>query len=275
MSEYRTLNTLAYDHLKEMIYSGELSFNAIYSETKLAAQLSISRTPIRDALNRMKYSQAKEYYIRTTVAPEDQARLQKELTMKHKVRLTVIDKKLYPKLQAQYCINPNSGACPCYNVGDVARIVEAYHVRLMIEGYCGASVARHFPRDPKAVSTISRMEDALERQHALVDDSAHYSLNRFWLDDLDFHKALLEYMNISALNLQYESFMHIFMPHYLVMDDAPDSAGEKVLARHRTTLVEHYEIIEALKSHDGDRVQAAIRAHLDSGLKASSVRILD
>lgn len=230
MSEYRTLNTLAYDHLKEMIYSGELSFNAIYSETKLAAQLSISRTPIRDALNRL----SQERYI--DILPNRGFKLHKPTE---------------------------------------ADIVEAYHVRLMIEGYCGASVARHFPRDPKAVSTISRMEDALERQHALVDDSAHYSLNRFWLDDLDFHKALLEYMNISALNLQYESFMHIFMPHYLVMDDAPDSAGEKVLARHRTTLVEHYEIIEALKSHDGDRVQAAIRAHLDSGLKASSVRILD
>ena len=39
--------------------------------------------------------------------------------MKHKVRLTVIDKKLYPELQTQYCADPNSGACPCYNVGDV------------------------------------------------------------------------------------------------------------------------------------------------------------
>ncbi len=38
--------------------------------------------------------------------------------MKHKVKVTVIDKKLYPELQQQYCINPESGACPCYNVGD-------------------------------------------------------------------------------------------------------------------------------------------------------------
>ena len=39
--------------------------------------------------------------------------------MKHKVRLTVIDKKLYPELQEKYCANPCSGACPCCNVGDV------------------------------------------------------------------------------------------------------------------------------------------------------------
>lgn len=38
--------------------------------------------------------------------------------MKHKVKITVIDKKLYPELQQQYCANPHSGACPCYNVGD-------------------------------------------------------------------------------------------------------------------------------------------------------------
>ena len=53
MSEYRALNTIAYDHLRKMIYASELEFNKVYSETKLAAELSISRTPIRDALNRL------------------------------------------------------------------------------------------------------------------------------------------------------------------------------------------------------------------------------
>ena len=40
------------------------------------------------------------------------------MIMKHSVKLTVIDKKLYPELQEQYCADPNSGACTCYNVGD-------------------------------------------------------------------------------------------------------------------------------------------------------------
>ncbi len=39
--------------------------------------------------------------------------------MKHKVRLTVLDTKVYPDLQKEYCMDPESGACPCYNVGDV------------------------------------------------------------------------------------------------------------------------------------------------------------
>ncbi len=38
--------------------------------------------------------------------------------MKHIVKLTVIDKKLYPELQRQYCADPDAGECPCYNVGD-------------------------------------------------------------------------------------------------------------------------------------------------------------
>ena len=38
--------------------------------------------------------------------------------MKHKVKVTVIDKKLFPELQSQYCADPRSGPCPCYNVGD-------------------------------------------------------------------------------------------------------------------------------------------------------------
>ena len=38
--------------------------------------------------------------------------------MKHQVKVTVIDKKCYPELQHQYCVDPQAGPCPCYNVGD-------------------------------------------------------------------------------------------------------------------------------------------------------------
>ena len=38
--------------------------------------------------------------------------------MKHKVKLTIIDKKLYPEHQAQYCADPKAGMCPRDNVGD-------------------------------------------------------------------------------------------------------------------------------------------------------------
>lgn len=38
--------------------------------------------------------------------------------MQHKVKVTVIDKKLYPELQKQFCADPEAGLCPCYQIGD-------------------------------------------------------------------------------------------------------------------------------------------------------------
>lgn len=38
--------------------------------------------------------------------------------MKHTVKVTVLDTKCYPEIQEQYCMDPKSGPCPCYNPGD-------------------------------------------------------------------------------------------------------------------------------------------------------------
>ncbi|MCI1722507.1 MAG: hypothetical protein LKM35_04425 [Lachnospiraceae bacterium] len=38
--------------------------------------------------------------------------------MEYQVKVTVLDKKLFPELQEQYCAVPDSGKCPCYNIGD-------------------------------------------------------------------------------------------------------------------------------------------------------------
>ena len=87
--------------------------------------------------------------------------------MQHKVKLTVIDKKLYPELQAQYCKDPSAGACPCYNVGDVF-IFERYgaaddfwHIgfnSLRQTAYTAESIAggTSFPHCSEAWDAISR-----------------------------------------------------------------------------------------------------------------------
>lgn len=53
MDAYRPLQAVAYERLRDMIQEGALTFDKIYSETRLAAQFSISRTPMRDALIRL------------------------------------------------------------------------------------------------------------------------------------------------------------------------------------------------------------------------------
>lgn len=48
-----SLNEQAYEHLRNMIINDELSYQQIYSETKLSKELGISRTPLRDAIHRL------------------------------------------------------------------------------------------------------------------------------------------------------------------------------------------------------------------------------
>ena len=75
--------------------------------------------------------------------------------MKHKVRLTVIDKKLYPELQHQYCADPDSGACPCYNVGDV---FEFYRDEERDDfWHCGLNTLIHTDADPDTVAGGPKM----------------------------------------------------------------------------------------------------------------------
>jgi len=53
MATFKRLQEQAYDYLKEKILSGEFEQGVIYSETKLAEDIEISRTPVRDALHRL------------------------------------------------------------------------------------------------------------------------------------------------------------------------------------------------------------------------------
>ena len=68
--------------------------------------------PIRDALERMKYSQAKEYYIQTTVAPCDQERLQEELTLESITRHL----KEKPQFSINYLRSMKDGSERCFRI---------------------------------------------------------------------------------------------------------------------------------------------------------------
>ena len=53
MAKYTPLQEKAYQYLKEKINGGELEHGKFYSETKMAAEIGISRTPFKDALVRL------------------------------------------------------------------------------------------------------------------------------------------------------------------------------------------------------------------------------
>ena len=53
MAKYKPLQEKAYEYLKDKITKGELEYGRFYSETKMAAEIGISRTPFKDALVRL------------------------------------------------------------------------------------------------------------------------------------------------------------------------------------------------------------------------------
>jgi DNA-binding GntR family transcriptional regulator len=53
MPEYKPLQEKAYEYLQKQIADGKLEPNVIYSETKIAAEIGLSRTPVKDALVRL------------------------------------------------------------------------------------------------------------------------------------------------------------------------------------------------------------------------------
>ena len=225
----KPLNSVAYEHLMKMIYNRELSFDTIYSETRLASELSISRTPMRDALNQLAF----ERYID---------------------------------------ILPNRGFM--LHRPDAAELTEAYHVRMMIEVYCGEAIARHYP-EAKARAAVARMEDALEQQRVLLEHDDADRLNQFWAADLAFHRASLEFFGFPSFLSQYNSYVHMFMPHYMVMKGAGPAELERAVARRLSTLSEHAAIVEALCSRSAERVRPAIQAHLDSSMAVYAVEPTD
>lgn len=49
--EFKVLQIQAYEYIRERILNGTLTFNQVYSETSLAQEIGISRTPVRDAVH--------------------------------------------------------------------------------------------------------------------------------------------------------------------------------------------------------------------------------
>ena len=51
--EFNALQLMAYEYIKTRILDGTFSYNQLYSESRIAAAIGISRTPVRDAVHRL------------------------------------------------------------------------------------------------------------------------------------------------------------------------------------------------------------------------------
>ena len=97
-------------HTVWIITDVEKEYFSLYrGDTKGA---SAHAAPIRDALDRMKYSDAKDRYIRSAVAEEDRERLQRELALPALVRR--LEEK--PRFSVNYLRRMDDGGKRCYRI---------------------------------------------------------------------------------------------------------------------------------------------------------------
>ena len=84
---------------------------------------------------------------------------------KHKVKITVIKKEVYPDLQDEYLANPNAGACEFFEVGQEWIVTNNDYFRMLHGKFCaeawdcisryvyaalqGGSIMRDWTRDEK------------------------------------------------------------------------------------------------------------------------------
>ena len=73
--------------------------------------------------------------------------------MKHKCKVTVIDKKLFPELQKDYLADPESGPCPCFEVGQ----------EYLFEREAGKDDFYHFGRELNPPFPCAEAWDAVSR----------------------------------------------------------------------------------------------------------------
>ena len=73
--------------------------------------------------------------------------------------------------------------------------------------------------------------------------------------------CIINYMELSSFNQQFGTFMHFFTAH--------EVEGYLKMNRNDTTLMEHDEIMDALRNGDPERAWRAIRAHLDTALQVT------
>ena len=57
MAEFKSLQETAYNYIRNKVLTGQLQPGVLYSETKAAAEINISRTPMKDALVRLSQDQ--------------------------------------------------------------------------------------------------------------------------------------------------------------------------------------------------------------------------
>ena len=209
----RPMRDQIYPLVRRMILTGAIKPGEVIDEKDIAAQLKVSRTPVREAVKKL----SDENLV--------------EVVAQSGTRAARIDRD---------------------------EIAEAFFIRRALEMESAAQAATNV-----ADENIHRLEDIL-MLHARAIERKNY-VEAIENDDL-FHRTIAEISGLKRLwrtieisKAQLDRCRHLMVPR----------AGQA-----EATLVQHREIIEALRKKNSDLARAAMREHLEAAYR-STIAVLD
>lgn len=133
---------------------------------------------------------------------------------------------------------------------DYAEITELYETRAVLEGTAARFAAR--AAYPSEIAELEAINADMASQ--ATDTSAIYQANR------QFHSVLLD----AARNRFLTQSVQAVQKTLLILGRSTLEEGERADA----AIAEHAAILAALKAHDGDAAEAAMRAHIEGAHRA-------
>jgi DNA-binding GntR family transcriptional regulator len=213
MQFVKPLQIQAYEHLKQRILDGELDSDCIYSETKIAKDLGFSRTPMRDAIQRL--SQERYLDIIPSKGFQIHTLSERDLIETYQIRCalegfcTVQLAKDYEKPEAQSVIRTLEAL-----LSQQEAVIETSHSILhfteLDRQFHAAMV--HYPNN----SVITDTYDNLRHQ---IEDQTRLSLAREGRleETLQEHTAIFENIKIGAVGRTYKAILaHLEKPKEII-----------------------------------------------------------
>jgi DNA-binding GntR family transcriptional regulator len=213
MQFVKPLQIQAYEHLKQRILDGELDSDCIYSETKIAKDLGFSRTPMRDAIQRL--SQERYLDIIPSKGFQIHTLSERDLIETYQIRCalegfcTVQLAKDYEKPEAQSVIRTLEAL-----LSQQEAVIETSHSILhfteLDRQFHAAMV--HYPGN----SVITETYDNLRHQ---IEDQTRLSLAREGRleETLNEHMAIFENIKIGAVGRTYKATLaHLEKPKEII-----------------------------------------------------------
>lgn len=193
------LQNQAYDYLKEMILSGKLDQDVLYSETRMSAEIGVSRTPMREAIR----SLSTDGYI--TVIPSKGFMVRK-----------LNEEDMEESIQIRCAIE---GFC-------------IYKAAKEIETKKGQQLLAHLDKLLEKQEKTLFGKKGPNKENIETGSWSKASLDKFMDYDHQFHLALVEYVDNQEFNQIFQRLMYLI--HLTTQSSlAVPGRSEDTLKEHR------------------------------------------